>query len=77
MLYERVPHSYTPDIGKLDSPIERYIQVYNSSQPVKYTITDLPRGKYIMCAEILNSDSQVERGECIDFKIERSVTHSK
>ena len=70
VLYERVPHSYTPDIGRLDSPSELYIQVYNTSQPVKYTITDLPKGKYIMCAQIWQ-DRQVQREECIDFIIER------
>ena len=76
VLYERVPHSYTPDIGRLDSPSELYIQVYNTSQPVKYTITDLPKGKYIMCAQIWQ-DRQVQREECIDFIIERSVNHSE
>ena len=77
LLYERVPHSYTPDIGRLDTPSKLYIQVYNTSHPVKYTITDLPKGKYIMCAQIRNSNQQVKRVECIDFMIERSVSHSE
>ena len=50
--------------------------MYNTSQPVKYTITDLPKGKYIMCAQIWQ-DRQVQREECIDFIIERSVNHSE
>ena len=76
LLYERVPHHYTPDLGKLDNPIVKYIQVFNTSLDVKYTISDLPKGKYIMCAQIMNN-GQVFRSECIDFIIERPVTHSK
>ena len=26
LLYERVPHHYTPDLGQLDNPIVKYIQ---------------------------------------------------
>ena len=26
LLYERVPHHFTPDLGKLDNPIVKYIQ---------------------------------------------------
>ena len=77
LLYERVPHHYTPDLGKLDNPIVKYIQVFNTSLDVKYTISDLPKGKYIMCAQILDKKGEVFRSECIDFIIQRSVTHSK
>ena len=76
LLYERVPHHYTPDLGQLDNPIVKYIQVFNTSLDVKYTISDLPKGKYIMCAQIMDN-GQVFRSECIDFIIERPVTHSK
>ena len=61
LLYERVPHHYTPDLGKLDNPIVKYIQVFNTSLDVKYTISDLPKGKYIMCAQILDKTGQVFR----------------
>ena len=61
LLYERVPHHYTPDLGKLDNPIVKYIQVFNTSLDVKYTISDLPKGKYIMCAQILDKIGQVFR----------------
>ena len=77
LLYERVPHHYTPDLGKLDNPIVKYIQVFNTSLDVKYTISDLPKGKYIMCAQILDKTGQVFRSECIDFIIERPITHSE
>ena len=76
LLYERVPHHYIPDLGKLENPIVRYITVFNTSSDVKYTISDLPKGKYIMCAQIWQ-DRQVQREECIDFIIERSVNHSE
>ena len=77
LLYERVPHHYTPDLGQLDNPIVKYIQVFNTSRDVKYTISDLPKGKYIMCAQIMDDSGEVFRSECIDFIIERPVTHSK
>ena len=65
--YERVPLHRQPARHHLADPVEEYIPVIRTSQT--FTITDLPRGKYIVCGEAIDKVGEVYQEGCLETRI--------
>merc|ERR1711970_102566 len=65
--YERVPQHRQPARQHLADPVEEYIPLIRTSQT--FTITDLPRGKYIVCGEALDKMGEVYQEGCLETRI--------
>ena len=65
--YERVPQHRQPAMQHLADPVEEYIPLIRTSQT--FTITDLPRGKYIVCGEAMDKMGKVYQEGCLETRI--------
>ena len=65
--YERVPLHRQPHKQHLANPVEEYIPIIRTSQT--FTITDLPRGKYIVCGEAMDKMGRVYQESCLESSI--------
>ena len=74
LLYERVPHHYKPNMAVLDDPVIDYMPLIRSVQ--SYYLTELPKGKYIVCGEAM-LHGKVYQSSCCENKIERMHTRSE
>ena len=58
-----------PAIEHLDDPVQEYIPLIRSSQT--FTISSLPRGKYIVCGEALDKMGDVYQESCLETRIRK------
>ena len=58
-----------PFINHLDDPVQEYIPLIRTSQT--YTLTDLPKGKYIVCGEAMDHMGEVYQESCLEIRIRR------
>ena len=65
--YERVPQHRQPAMQHLADPVEEYIPLIRTSQT--FTITDLPKGKYIVCGEAMDKMWKVYLEGCLETRI--------
>ena len=65
--YERVPQHRQPAMQHLADPVEEYIPLIRTSQT--FTITDLPKGKYIVCGEAMDKMGKVYQEGCLETRI--------
>ena len=80
LLYERVPYHYDAEVGILDQPVMEIHEIKAGEDFRNVTIDEIPKGKYIVCAQILeveNYISEEESYECIDVIIDKYSGHSK
>jgi len=68
LLYERVPVRRKANMEYLDDPVVEYLVLIRSSQ--SYHLTELPKGKYIVCGEAM-VHGEVYQASCCENKIER------
>ena len=57
LLYERVPYHYQAEIGVLQTPVVETFNMTSSTQ--NFTIRFIPRGKFIICAELLKKNKTI------------------
>jgi len=70
LLYERVPMNRKPCVQHLDDPVVEYHPMIRDTQT--YTLSDLPRGKYIVCGEAMDQDDgEIVQASCLETQIER------
>ena len=79
--YKRVPYKDDahPD-SILDNPVIETFTVHRDVTSYNFTIMDVPKGKYIICAMNLTSEVMMESDatyECIEVFIEKYGGHSK
>ena len=67
--YERVPMHRKPCMAHLDDPVLEYIPLIRTSQT--YMLTDLPKGKYIVCGEAMDQQGEVYQESCFETRIKR------
>ena len=79
LLYERVPSHRKPNITHLDRPVidsvplirhhqvttPQYLQRFRNNVRKTYVISDLPRGKYIVCGEARDRSDVVFQADMI------------
>jgi predicted nucleic acid-binding Zn ribbon protein len=53
----------------LDDPVQEYIPLIRMSQT--FTISSLPRGKYIVCGEALDKMGDVYQESCLETRIRK------
>ena len=58
-----------PFINHLDDPVQEYIPLIRTSQT--YTLTDLPKGKYIVCGEAMDHMGEVYQESCLETRIKK------
>jgi len=68
LLYERVPHVKIAHKDHLDDPVIEDIPLYRKE--MDYHIDDLPKGKYIVCAEA-SLDNIVIQNNCFETIVDR------
>ena len=56
-------------MNHLDDPVQAYIPLIRTSQT--YTLTSLPRGKYIVCGEALDMMGEVYQESCLETRIRK------
>ena len=69
MSYERVPLHRKPCMAHLDDPVLEYIPLIRNSQT--HMLTDLPKGKYIVCGEAMDQSGEVYQDSCFETRIRR------
>ena len=75
VLYERVPYHYDAEVAILDTPVMNTFTVAANVTTHNYTIKEVPKGKYIICAQQMK---QVEdEFQCLEVIIEKYSGHSK
>ena len=58
-----------PAMQHLDDPVQEYIPIIRTSQT--FTISGLPRGKYIVCGEALDKMGDVYQESCLETRIRK------
>merc|ERR1712223_1034928 len=73
LLYERVPSK--PSNKHFDDPVVQYFPLIREFQT--YTITDLPRGTYILCGEAMASQGtgKILEASCLQAEIVKKSEH--
>ena len=74
LLYERVPFHHRPHMQNLDDPVIEYFPLIRRMQ--SHDLTELPRGKYIVCGEAL-LHGEVYQTSCFETRIERLDNNSE
>ena len=59
-----------PAMQHLDDPVQEYIPIIRTSQT--FTISGLPRGKYIVCGEALGKMGDVYQESCLETRIRKT-----
>ena len=59
-----------PLMEHLDDPVQEYIPLIRTSQT--FTISSLPRGKYIVCGEALDKMGVVYQESCLETRIRKT-----
>ena len=72
LLYERVPLHRLANRTHLDHPVMDFVPIIRNSQT--YVLSNLPRGKYIVCGEALDEGGDVFQESCFETKIFREDT---
>ena len=60
---------HEPLMEHLDDPVQEYIPLIRTSQT--FTISSLPRGKYIVCGEALGKMGDVYQESCLETRIRK------
>ena len=61
---------HEPLMEHLDEPVQEYIPLIRTSQT--FTISSLPRGKYIVCGEALDKMGDVYQDSCLETMIRKN-----
>ena len=56
-------------MAHLDDPVLEYIPLIRTSQT--YMLTDLPKGKYIVCGEAMDQEGEVYQESCFETRIRK------
>ena len=64
-----------PAMEQLDDPVQEYIPLIRTSQT--FTITNLPRGKYIVCGEALGKMGDVFQQSSLETRIRKRESKGK
>ena len=64
-----------PAMEHLDDPVQEYIPLIRTSQT--FTISSLPRGKYIVCGEALGKRGGVYQESCMETRIRKRESKGK
>jgi hypothetical protein len=56
-------------MAHLDDPVLEYIPLIRTSQT--YMLTDLPKGKYIVCGEAMDRKGEVYQESCFETRIRK------
>ena len=64
-----------PAMEHLDDPVQEYIPLIRTSQT--FTISSLPRGKYIVCGEALGKMGDVYQESCLETRIGKNENNGK
>jgi len=75
LLYERVPAKRHPENQHFDDPVVQYFPLNREFQT--HTITDLPRGMYILCGEAMmaSGSGQILEASCLQAEIVKKSEH--
>ena len=74
LMYERVPTNKGPFILSLDDPVVEVIPMRSHGQT--HTLSELPMGKYIVCAEAMLM-GEVFQSSCLETNIKRLENNSE
>ena len=74
LMYERVPTNKGPFILSLDDPVVEVIPMRSHGQT--HTLSELPMGKYIVCAEAMLM-GEVFQSSCLETHIQRLENNSE
>ena len=73
--YERVPVHRQPHVHHLDDPVTELMVL---TRPImSHVLTDLPRGKYIVCGEAVTGEGEGYQHNCFETRIARAETDSE
>ena len=75
VLYERVPYHYDAEVAILDTPVTNTFPVSANVTTYNYTIKEVPKGKYIICAQEMKNDE--DSFQCLEVIIEKYSGHSE
>ena len=75
VLYERVPYHYDAEVAILDTPVMNTFTVSANVTTYNYTIKEVPKGKYIICAQEMKQLD--DSFQCLEVIIEKYSGHSE
>ena len=73
-MYKRVPRNKPAKMKHLDDPVIEYIHLYRVDQ--EHFLTNLPMGKYIVCADY-SIEGVVVQHNCFETFVERPDTNGR